>query len=102
MGGAVYSSWIFFRKRILLHRTIGTGAMNRLAGSLRRLSGNRLPAWLRLPRSAPDVEPDKQRLGKLAALGGVRQFPARVKCANLAWHTLHEALQGSGDAVSTD
>ena len=59
-------------------------------------------AFHSMATSAPDVEPDKQRLGKLAALGGVRQFPARVKCANLAWHTLHEALQGSGDAVSTD
>ena len=45
---------------------------------------------------------DTKTLGKLAALGGVRQFPARVKCANLAWHTLHEALLGSGDPVSTE
>ncbi len=50
----------------------------------------------------PDDAPDRKTLGKLAALGGVRQFPARVKCANLAWHTLHEALLGSGDAVSTE
>jgi nitrogen fixation NifU-like protein len=50
----------------------------------------------------PDDEPDTKTLGKLAALGGVRQFPARVKCANLAWHTLHEALLGSGDAGSTE
>jgi nitrogen fixation NifU-like protein len=32
-------------------------------------------------------------LGKLEVLGGVRAFPARVKCATLAWHTLHAALQ---------
>lgn len=32
-------------------------------------------------------------LGKLMALGGVREFPARVKCASLCWHTLHAALQ---------
>jgi len=50
----------------------------------------------------PVNEPDTKTLGKLAALGGVRQFPARVKCANLAWHTLHEALHGSGDPVSTE
>jgi nitrogen fixation NifU-like protein len=41
-------------------------------------------------------------LGKLAALGGVRQFPGRVKCANLAWHTLQEALAGSEQRVSTE
>jgi len=32
-------------------------------------------------------------LGKLLALGGVREFPARVKCASLCWHTLHAALE---------
>lgn len=40
------------------------------------------------------ADPDKAELGKLVAFGGVREFPARVKCANLAWHTLHAALQG--------
>jgi nitrogen fixation protein NifU and related proteins len=34
-------------------------------------------------------------MGKLAALSGVRQFPARVKCASLCWHTLNAALAGS-------
>jgi nitrogen fixation NifU-like protein len=41
-------------------------------------------------------------LGKLAALGGVRRFPVRVKCANLPWHTLHAALEQSGKPVSTE
>jgi nitrogen fixation protein NifU and related proteins len=42
-------------------------------------------------------------LGKLAALAGVREFPARVKCASLAWHTLRAALEGESDrAVSTE
>ncbi|MFO7324692.1 MAG: SUF system NifU family Fe-S cluster assembly protein [Pseudomonadota bacterium] len=40
-------------------------------------------------------------LGKLAALSGVREFPARVKCASLCWHTLNAALAG-GDTVSTE
>lgn len=47
------------------------------------------------------AEPDKAVLGKLMAFGGVREFPARVKCANLAWHTLHAALAGAG-AASTE
>ena len=33
---------------------------------------------------------------------GVREFPARVKCATLAWHTLRAALSGAGEAVSTE
>jgi nitrogen fixation NifU-like protein len=45
---------------------------------------------------------DAQALGKLAVLGGVARFPARVKCAILAWHALNSAIDGSADEVSTD
>ena len=41
-------------------------------------------------------------LGKLAALTGVREFPARVKCATLCWHTLDAALARRDDPVSTE
>jgi nitrogen fixation NifU-like protein len=41
-------------------------------------------------------------LGKLAVLSGVWEFPARVKCATLAWHTLHAGLRGERTAVSTE
>jgi nitrogen fixation NifU-like protein len=41
-------------------------------------------------------------LGKLAVFSGVREFPARVKCATLAWHTLRAALNGTGEQVSTE
>lgn len=41
-------------------------------------------------------------LGKLAVFEGVREFPVRVKCATLAWHTLHAALSDEGDKVSTE
>ena len=52
--------------------------------------------------SAPDQQVDTSRLGKLAALGGVRQFPVRVKCASLPWHTLRAALQSSTTPVTTE
>lgn len=45
---------------------------------------------------------DPGTLGKLAAFAGVKQFPARVKCANLAWHTLHAALQADQTPISTE
>ena len=45
------------------------------------------------------VEPG---LGKLAALSGVREFPARVKCATLCWHTLNAALERGTATVSTE
>ena len=41
-------------------------------------------------------------LGKLAVFSGVSEFPARVKCATLAWHTLNAALKGTGEVVSTE
>ena len=42
-----------------------------------------------------------EKLGKLAAFAGVSEFPARVKCASLAWHTMHSALT-SGTKVTTE
>jgi nitrogen fixation protein NifU and related proteins len=45
---------------------------------------------------------DAKEMGKLAVFSGVAEYPARVKCATLAWHTLHAALEGKQDAVSTE
>ena len=44
--------------------------------------------------------PPAQDLGKLAALSGVREFPARVKCASLCWHTLNAALHDGATATT--
>lgn len=48
------------------------------------------------------TEAAKERLGKLAVLGGVSEFPVRVKCATLAWHTLNAALQNDPSQVTTE
>jgi len=45
---------------------------------------------------------DRESLGKLAVFGGVSEFPVRVKCATLAWHTLQAALEGKQESVSTE
>ena len=50
----------------------------------------------------PQSKVDPQELGKLAVLSGVWEFPSRVKCATLAWHTLRSALDGAGAPVSTE
>jgi nitrogen fixation protein NifU and related proteins len=47
-------------------------------------------------------ESDFERLGKLKILSGVCKFPARVKCASLAWHTMNAALKGSDNVASTE
>jgi nitrogen fixation protein NifU and related proteins len=44
----------------------------------------------------------QENLGKLAVFAGVSEFPTRVKCATLAWHTLQAALDGKQEAVSTE
>jgi nitrogen fixation NifU-like protein len=48
-----------------------------------------------------DEEAEENRLGKLKIFAGVREFPARVKCASLSWHTLHAALNNETE-VSTE
>lgn len=56
-------------------------------------------AFLKLVTTGETTETD---LGKLAVLGGVRDFPMRVKCATLAWHTLQAALDGSDETATTE
>ena len=46
--------------------------------------------------------PDAEGLGKLEVLAGVREFPMRIKCATLAWHTLKAALEDEREPVSTE
>jgi nitrogen fixation NifU-like protein len=48
-----------------------------------------------------DLETEENHLGKLKIFAGVIEFPARVKCASLSWHTLNAALHGE-DVVSTE
>jgi len=59
---------------------------------------DKLQAMVTAPMDAPEED---AALGKLAVLSGVREFPARVKCATLAWHTLRAALEGEA-AASTE
>jgi nitrogen fixation NifU-like protein len=55
-----------------------------------------------LTREGEGVERSKALLGKLAALVSVKEFPLRVKCATLAWHTLRSALRGERTMVTTE
>lgn len=45
---------------------------------------------------------ETERMGKLAAFAGVSEFPARVKCASLPWHTLHAVLNGNSHPITTE
>lgn len=48
--------------------------------------------------TSPDSEDVHEELGEMIALAGVRDYPVRIKCATLPWHTLHAALAGEGKA----
>ena len=50
----------------------------------------------------PDAELDYDTLEDLESLAGVSEFPTRIKCAILAWHTLRAALDGRAEAVTTE
>jgi nitrogen fixation protein NifU and related proteins len=68
--------------------------------------GEALELFDRVHRLLTDDAAGSDDLGKLAALSGVREYPSRVKCASLCWHTLASALKSSGarlaPAVSTE
>jgi nitrogen fixation NifU-like protein len=49
-----------------------------------------------------EAQPEDRDFGKLEVLSGVREFPARVKCATLAWHTLHNAITEARDTARTE
>lgn len=45
---------------------------------------------------------DEDLIGKLAVFAGVAEFPMRVKCATLAWHTMQQAIKGKDDTITTE
>lgn len=49
-----------------------------------------------------DEDPDEEVLGKLAVLSGVREFPSRIKCAVLCWHTMKSAVEDSEEVAVTE
>jgi nitrogen fixation NifU-like protein len=58
--------------------------------------------FTRMVKGELDPETEANHLGRLKIFAGVRQFPARVKCASLSWHTVHAALSENHQAVSTE
>ena len=50
----------------------------------------------------PNEEPDFDTLGDLETLAGVNEYPTRIKCAVLAWHTMRSALEGESNMVTTE
>ncbi len=58
--------------------------------------------FVRMVRGELDPEAQENQLGRLKIFAGVKEFPARVKCAALSWRTVQAALEGKAQAVSTE
>jgi nitrogen fixation NifU-like protein len=73
-----------------------------LKGKTRQEAEELFGEFHRLVTKGSATEEELESMGKLAAFAGVSEFPARVKCASLAWHTMHAALSGDQHDVSTE
>ena len=73
-----------------------------LKGKTRKEAELLFDTFKNMMTSEPKASIDAKDLGKLVVFSGVREFPIRVKCATLAWHTLLAALKGEADTVSTE
>lgn len=72
-----------------------------LKGKTVEEAGEMFKQFVEIVTTDPEEEIDTLNLGKLAVFCGVREFPARVKCASLAWHTMKNALDDES-GVSTE
>ena len=83
---------------------ISTASASLMTQALKGRSGEEARALFEAMHAAlmNDEPPDLERLGKLGALLGVKDFPMRVKCATLPWHTMEAALAGRDAPVTTE
>ncbi len=73
-----------------------------LKGKTREEAEHLFHAYHAVVTGKVDLAEASDELGKLVVFAGVSEFPIRVKCATLAWHTMHAALEESGQTVSTE
>lgn len=73
-----------------------------LSGKTREEAEALFLSFQRMVSRAQGADFDENELGKLAVFSGINEFPARVKCAILSWHTVRSALAGKQDSVSTE
>lgn len=82
--------------------TASVSLMTEIIKGLSEQEAEQLFEKFRQMTTSDSEEVNLQALGKLAVLAGVREYPARVKCATLAWHTLDAALKNEQKSVSTE
>jgi nitrogen fixation protein NifU and related proteins len=102
LNGEVISEIAFIGSGCAISKASASVMSTILKGKTRAESGELFEKFHRLVRGEIKDDASVKELGKLAAFGGVSEFPARVKCAILPWHTLKNAIEKKNETVSTE
>jgi len=101
MNGDVIQDLSFLGSGCAISKASASLMTTSLKGKNKTEAGHLFEKFHRMVTGRPHGPVDPE-LGKLAVFSGVCEFPSRVKCASLAWHTMRSALEGSIDTVSTE
>lgn len=102
MDGGILKEVAFKGSGCAISKASASLMTSAVQGKTREESEELFDRFRRMVTSEHGAPVDLESLGKLAVFSGVREFPVRVKCATLAWHTLHAALKGEEEPVSTE
>jgi nitrogen fixation protein NifU and related proteins len=101
MDGETISDVAFTGSGCAISKASASMMTQTLKGKTREEAETLFGEFHRMVTGKLDIEADENHLGKLRIFAGVLEFPARVKCASLSWHTVTAALHGE-DEVSTE
>ena len=101
MDGDVVSEVAFKGSGCAISKASASMMTQAVKGRTRDEADRLFDEFHRMVTGSLDPEADVNNLGKLAIFAGVLEFPARVKCASLSWHTLNAALHGE-EEISTE
>jgi nitrogen fixation NifU-like protein len=102
LEGDVISDIAFQGSGCAISKASGSLMTENLKGKTKAEAEELFDAFHHMLTRGPGEDFDEEKLGDLEILAGVVEFPMRVKCATLAWHTLRGALRGQEDSISTE
>ncbi|MDZ4857662.1 MAG: SUF system NifU family Fe-S cluster assembly protein [Candidatus Hydrogenedentes bacterium] len=102
MNGEVIDDISFAGSGCAISKSSASVMTTLLKGKTRSEAEALFASFHQMVTSSPDTVIDEEKAGRLAVFAGVREFPVRIKCATLAWHTLLSALDGKNSTVSTE
>ena len=100
MDGGVVSDLSFVGTGCAISKASASMMTQALKGKTREEARRLFDEFHRMVTGELDEESEENRLGRLKIFAGVRDYPARVKCASLPWHTMHAALEGEESATT--